>query len=414
MCYLRFSLVLIWSFMAMDGICLGQQLTISQTNPAGSAMEITRDTSSQQHVAPDAMVVNPSPAAVVVHPFKAKVTHVTGVSDQDSLRLRLGDYVKLEVKLLSKAMKLNGGLRPDQLRLFVDDIALTKVPPYSADTTKGIIIFPLNRNLASEPFWRVFYHFPTKYEHPGHLGIGSEIAQIALSYPTKGEINIVLIRKRQLFVGLGLVITFGILLYWLGRQSLLIKEDWSDQYNPQISDVSKVQFSLSKLQLVFWTFLIISGYFIIWLVTGELPTIPESILALLGISLSEKILGKGINFRQDQINDQRVQDKPSAGLFQDILSDENGVSIARLQFVLFNLVIGLSFIRNIIKNWSLMDIDTSSLVLLTISGAGYLIVKNTENSNPLNPNLGNLNHNNPNPSGPNLENLNLGGPNPGV
>ena len=366
MVFFRNLLIFFLVFLAIDGLCQEQLQNIPQA--------------AQAVIVEDTNKILPLKSATLS--TNARVIYAAGVSDKDSLRIRLGDFLKLKILDLSTAMKENGNLRPDQLRLFVDDIVLANVPPYSVDTANGIVVFPMSRNLSSEPFWRVFYQFPRKYEHPGRLGIGSEIAQLADPYPTDGDIKIVLIRRTQLFVGLGLVILFGLLIYWLSRHYRLIKEDWSNQYNPSTNDVSDVPYSLSKVQLAFWTFLAISGYFIIWLVTGELPTIPESILALLGISLSGTILGKGINFRQSQKNTSRVQDKPSKGFFWDILSDENGLSLARLQFVLFNLIIGASLIRNIIKSWSLLDLDASSLVLLTISGAGYLVMKNTENTNP--------------------------------
>jgi hypothetical protein len=373
--YLRCLLFLLWSFMATTGNCQEQAPAANPEDRPSPAAD------SANEASPDDTAQEGSGNAEAPR-FLARVTHASGVSDQDSMKLRLGDYVKLKVLHLSKEMKRKGDLRPDQLRLFVNDIVLEKVKPISVDTANGIVVFPMIRNQESDEFWRIFYQSPKRYESPSKVGIGSEVTQIAFPYPASGDIQIVLIRKNKIYLGLAAAFLLGVIFFWLSRNFRFIKEDWSKQFNRRTGNFSTVPFSLSKVQLVFWTFLIVSGYFTIWLVTGELPTIPETILALLGISISEKIVGKFINASQDKTDKHRVQDNPSKGFFQDVLEDENGFSIARLQFVIFNLIIGASFIRNIIKNWSLLDIDPSSLVLLTISGAGYLIMKNTENSNP--------------------------------
>src|SRR6185295_10068990 len=45
----------------------------------------------------------------------------------------------------------------------------------------------------------------------------------------------------------------------------------------------KRPYSLSRFQMGFWFFLVIAGYVFAWVVTGELDTITDSILALIGI-----------------------------------------------------------------------------------------------------------------------------------
>ncbi len=43
-------------------------------------------------------------------------------------------------------------------------------------------------------------------------------------------------------------------------------------------------FSLARLQMAFWFFLVISSYFLLWVITGDMDTITESVLTLMGIS----------------------------------------------------------------------------------------------------------------------------------
>src|SRR6185369_4372278 len=44
------------------------------------------------------------------------------------------------------------------------------------------------------------------------------------------------------------------------------------------------QFSLSRMQLAFWTYVVVGSFLVIWLVTDRLDTLNATILALLGIS----------------------------------------------------------------------------------------------------------------------------------
>jgi hypothetical protein len=55
------------------------------------------------------------------------------------------------------------------------------------------------------------------------------------------------------------------------------------------------QFSLSRLQLAFWTYLAVGAFLIIWLVTDRLDTLNTTILALLGISSGTTLASKLVN-----------------------------------------------------------------------------------------------------------------------
>ena len=55
------------------------------------------------------------------------------------------------------------------------------------------------------------------------------------------------------------------------------------------------QFSLSRLQLAFWTYLVVGAFLVIWLVTDRLDTLNTTILALLGISSGTTLASKLAN-----------------------------------------------------------------------------------------------------------------------
>ncbi len=43
-------------------------------------------------------------------------------------------------------------------------------------------------------------------------------------------------------------------------------------------------YSLAKAQMAFWFFIVISAYFVLWMITGDKDTITSSVVVLIGIS----------------------------------------------------------------------------------------------------------------------------------
>jgi hypothetical protein len=152
-------------------------------------------------------------------------------------------------------------------------------------------------------------------------------------------------------------------------------------------------YSLSLVQLAWWTMIIVSSYVTITLLTGFMPTITSSTLILMGITAGTTAVAKLTDLSDISNQPHRHQDEGGKNLFIDILSDENGISISRLQTVLFNIVFGLWFIRQVLVginsptgniSGALPEIDPANLVLLGISAAAYAGMKTTENKNPNN------------------------------
>jgi len=84
----------------------------------------------------------------------------------------------------------------------------------------------------------------------------------------------------------------------------------------------------------------------------------------------------------------RHQNAAQKGFLIDILSDESGASIHRLQTVLFNLIFGIWFVFKVLHNIadSTMNvnliipiIEGNNLIFLGISTSAYIALKSTEN-----------------------------------
>lgn len=91
----------------------------------------------------------------------------------------------------------------------------------------------------------------------------------------------------SVLAGLGLLLILGI---FLSVKTPLLR----DMDLPLRADGCP-QFSLSRLQLAFWTYLAVGAFLIIWLVTDRLDTLNTTILALLGISSGTTLASKLAN-----------------------------------------------------------------------------------------------------------------------
>lgn len=152
----------------------------------------------------------------------------------------------------------------------------------------------------------------------------------------------------------------------------------------------KPAFSLSRTQLAFWTVIISSTfiYVVIYASSGSsivIPEIPPVNLILIGIAAGTTVIGKVIDNSQKDNAGGTIsqQDWPSSGFLTDIISDENGISIHRLQNVIWTAIVGVIYIYYVIINSKIPDgtiINNDLLGLMGISAGTYLGLKTTENS----------------------------------
>ena len=144
-------------------------------------------------------------------------------------------------------------------------------------------------------------------------------------------------------------------------------------------------FSLAKSQLAFWTIIILSSFIYAWLSDpADIPELNKVNLILLGISVATMAAGKVIDDSQKN-NGDLSQDNPSDGFIKDILSDKEGVSIHRLQNVLWTVIVGIIYIHYVATNRSLPDdtvLTDNLLILMGISTGAYIGLKTAENTKP--------------------------------
>jgi len=182
-----------------------------------------------------------------------------------------------------------------------------------------------------------------------------------------------------LIFSINVLLLFGMIIF-LDRRFHLLRD---------ISTASARPYSLSRVQLAWWSIIIFSAIITVIFNKGIFPTLDQSTLILLGISSATAASARIVDLSdQNSTNTLRHQDSEKQGFFLDILSDGNGASIHRLQTVLFNIILGGWFVSQVAKNMAnpICDINKiipvvegNNLIFLGISTATYVALKSSEN-----------------------------------
>ncbi|MEO8948600.1 MAG: hypothetical protein ABI308_09345 [Mucilaginibacter sp.] len=169
----------------------------------------------------------------------------------------------------------------------------------------------------------------------------------------------------------------GITVILLGVKSNMLRDNTTAAILP---------YSWSRVQLAWWTVIVLSSFIAVLFTYNEAPTLYTSTVILLGISAATTAVARAIDASPAAAP--LVPPPNGKNLFMDILSDQNGVSMHRFQTVVFNAVFGCWFIVTVLEhlhnmpddgvNAIIPDIADTNLVLLGLSSATYAAVKTTE------------------------------------
>ncbi|WP_022824628.1 hypothetical protein [Hymenobacter norwichensis] len=361
--------------------------------------------------------------------------YVTDTPTQDSV-FQLGNTIALEVTGLNRWLKLQEtllitqGFDPQQahskarnLVLYIDDAPLLNMPPLalyidesgadkvltaaalrsaqklaanpdSAATAALIpkltvlldeypvgvpdkIVFKLERNVGNYRYWDVVYQSPWDYSYTGKIGLGYEDRIFTQLHPNHvgSTIRIKLIEPVTLWIALLGSLGLGIGLLTLGARSWLLRVTLPRESNTaSMPTLAKVNppFNLGKVQMAWWTFIILGSFLVIYCVSGEMPDISTTSLALLGISGGTAAVNGLIRRDPPPAESATGPWLTSRGWLTDILSDAYGLSMNRLQQVVISLLMGYFFVRTVYNSVAMPVWTDNQILLLAVSSATYL------------------------------------------
>jgi hypothetical protein len=336
----------------------------------------------------------------------------------DSL-LRLGGTLTLEARHLppgiaphSLSLYLNGvplrGLRPLAAYTVADSAAATHVAPAAApglavagpaaswpdsSAAPAAAPYPAASPTASQPntaaagtltrvvfalrradapaAWALADGPPWQPAHPVRLGLGT--GQQLLAELRGGQAQL-LTPAWGWLAGPGLAALAGLLLLlaaahsWLLRTPVVAAFDEAGQPLP-VGDAAP-PYSLGRAQLAWWSWLVLGGGLASAGATGALPAVPAATLALLGVSVATAVLAALAPVRLAPASGEPAPQ--SRGWLADLLCDERGLSIYRLQLVMTSLAVGSSLLYSVYATGGLPAWPLTPAGLLALSGLAYL------------------------------------------
>lgn len=399
--------------------------------------------SAQTPPAP-AVVAAPTVAAACVNPKLllqtvkvSKVFSVPTVQPEDTTTrksakaektvVQLGQGIGVRVEGLNNLLQYQQCLGKE-IVLFLDGRALTDLKPYPrSDPDKSILFFELKRREESREIWTYLLGKPRLSPREVQVSVGLEDGYAVPSANEKDTVLLLDVMPGHRLWGWSALVLF----LMIGALLLAKDSDMLRDSGPVPLNGARKAYSLSRLQLATWTFLVLTSYLFIGLVTGDYTTsITDSVLALMGISagtaigssiidgnrsltpvptttvVAPAVVVTSVAAAQDAAAGQLAltgqpapaaetvpavavtQQAPAPAVVKpapatsgrwwlDILTDEDGVNFHRFQMAAWTLVLGIVFLRQVYNELAMPEFNPSLLMLIGISSGTYLGLKVT-------------------------------------
>src|SRR5258708_7704025 len=297
-------------------------------------------------------------------------------SHANTAAVGMGDRLIVDVENFPKRWAEGGG-NCAGIVLCLDTL-LMNVTPESCNVQDGTVRFLLTRNEKNDDAWHWLLGNPRGFPRKSRVSVGTN--DIAVSTKMT-DFPLRVIPPIPFYIWLALTFAGAILYVYLCRSTGLIRGARTAALRP-----TQKPYSLARFQMAFWFFLVVAAYSFMWLVTGELDTIPQSILALIGIGAGTALGSAMIDSNANANSAEKtatVADKnvASRGFFRDMLDDGGGISFHRFQMFVWTLVLGVIFCASVYRHLAMPAFSATLLGLLGVSSGTYLGFKFPEKTN---------------------------------
>ncbi len=283
--------------------------------------------------------------------------------------VRFGDLINIKVKNLDALFEqqdtCQAKMKSDTLCpivLFINGVEANDIKAYSINRDSSTVMFRLDRNSASVKKVHFDYLWSSVLVT---FSVGLQGGEAVPIDPKMPKIYFKYITNLSFFIIISMVlVVIGIFARLVKKTNLIRLTD------------KKSRFSLGLAQLLFWVFLIAIAFLYIWITTTEMYPITGSVLVLLTISLSTSGGSRLVDKARDP--NRIFEESKEGNFFKDILSDDAGYSVHRVQMVIWTIILGIIFIHEVIVEQRMPQFDTNLLLLMGISSTGYVGLKSIE------------------------------------
>jgi len=276
----------------------------------------------------------------------------------------LGDRMSIHVQNFGRLLEKTNGTCSGVV-LFIEGMPIRGLKPESCDQAQGHVRYLLGRTEQSHATWNVLLGKPHRYARSVAISVGTD-DQFSIA-SSVDQFQLIAIPRAPLWGFVGIALALLAAFAWLSVRTGLIRTRGGP------AEVEERPYSLAMFQMVFWFYLVIIAYVFIWLITGELDTITESVLALLGVGTGTALgatLIEGSSRRKEA--EAPTPAVKSKGFLRDLLDEGDTISLSRFQLFLWTLTLGVIFCRSVYENLHMPEFSATLLALMGISSGTYL------------------------------------------
>lgn len=190
----------------------------------------------------------------------------------------IGDRVRVEVDKLKDAVEQKQ-VDPYKLVLYLDGLELKGLYGTPIDIPAGILEYKLERTENSKPAWNTLLGSSKSAFREVMVSIGPENGQSIPAFNAPPTMKLRLFYRWWFYV-VTIAFVLGMIWFLYRAKNTNILRDT----NPPFPPAGKMKpYSLGRVQMAFWFFLVIGSFIYIYLITGDYNTISDQALILIGI-----------------------------------------------------------------------------------------------------------------------------------
>lgn len=265
-----------------------------------------------------------------------------------------------------------------QLVPYLDGRALSGLTPLAVDLGAGRLQYRLTINPQNRDTWAHLLS-PLAFERAVQFSVGLEqVDPFSTAFTLESRRAVLtVINRGWLLAAVLIVTTLSVAFCGLAMHTTVLME----RYKKPDGTLCH-RFSLAKVQLALWFFVIFSAFLVIWLVTGNFDSLNTSILSTLSISAGTAL---GDTFVKASGPTTATGNPGSANsdaflapswtarrFLRELLSDDEGCSIARFQMLAWTLALVIVFLADAFDNLQMPVFGPELLYLLGLSTGTYV------------------------------------------
>lgn len=234
-----------------------------------------------------------------------------------------------------------------------------------------VLNYVVQRTDGSKAAWNALLGGPRAFTNSVSVSVGYDTEEVLASNADAVGLRVV----QSPFWFWTFVVAFGLAFVgflWLAWRTPIVKE------SSTVATESR-PYSLGRVQMAFWFFAVLGSFIFIWMLTGAIPPLSESALALIGISAATALGARVADTtnavalaRKDPARAVAARARTSEGIVADLLMDADGYSFHRFQIAVWTIVLGVIFGWTVYTTLSMPEFGGTMLALMGISGGTYV------------------------------------------